>query len=217
MERPLRRVLISLFVLGVCSNVAFANLIGVGELTFDTLPAATFDITNLTGANSAIDPIDFPISTQLTITVTSLVANLQGGGTITLSGSDFTLADAQGDLNCSVAGLAGSGGCDFSAYTLLSATLTGTLSPLTGLAGLPAGDTGILSPFTVTILPNAGCGPDGGTATTLTAGCDAAVINATGVNSAAVPEPATWTLLSAALIALLVGYKINRNRTRSVD
>jgi hypothetical protein len=214
--RPLLRVLALLFVISCFSRIASADTIGVGELTYDALPAATFDITNLTGANSAIDPIDFPISTQLTITVTSLVANVQGGGPITISGSDFTVADAQDDLNCTVAGDAGTGGCDFSAYTLLSATLTGTLSPLTGLAGLPAGDTKILGTFTATILPNAGCGPKGDTGTTLTAGCDAATINATGVNPAAVPEPATWMLFSSALIGLLVGCKATGNRTKSV-
>ena len=98
----------------------------------------------------------------------------------------------------------------------MSAVLTGTLSPLTGLAGLPAGDTGILATFTTTILPNTGCGPNGDTVTTLTAGCDAAVINATGVNPAAVPEPATWMLLFSALIGLLVGCKVTGNRTKLV-
>jgi hypothetical protein len=74
----------------------------------------------------------------------------------------------------------------------------GTLSPLTGLAGLPAGINEIQSSFTATMTPNAGCG----TGTTLSPGCDAAVINA-----ATVPEPATWTLLGIVSIGLLAGYK----------
>ena len=90
MGRSLPKVLILLFVISCCSSVAFADLIGVGELTYDALPASTFDITNLTGTNSAIDPVDFPITTQLTITVTSLVVNQQVGAPITILGSDFT-------------------------------------------------------------------------------------------------------------------------------
>jgi hypothetical protein len=110
--------------------------------------------------------------------------------------------DPQGDLDCTVAGDAATGGCDFSAYNLVSATLSGTLNPVTGLAGLPAGDTGIEDSFTTTITPNVGCGPGGSTATTLTAGCDVAVINATTV-----PEPSSWTLLGILMVGLLAGYK----------
>jgi hypothetical protein len=205
MVRPLPKVLILLFVISCCSSVAFADLIGVGQLTFDALPNATFDILNLTGGNSF--PPDFPITTQLTITVTSLVANLQVGGPITILGSDFT-PDAQGDLACLAPGDAGTGGCDFSAYNIVSAVLTGTLSPLTPLGGLPAGDTSILSTFTTTITPTGACGLNGVPGTTLTANCDYADINATGVNPSAVPEPATWILLSTALIGLMMGYKV---------
>jgi hypothetical protein len=175
--------------------VASADTVGIGLLTFDPdtpIPAA-FDITNLTGVNAI--PPTFPITTQLTITVTSLIANLQVGGTLTLPGSDFTVVDASGDVDCTVAGDASTGGCDFAAHPLLSATLTGTLSPLTGLAGLPAGDARILGTFTTTITP--GCG------TTLTAGCDAAEIDAT-----AVPEPSAWILFATVLIGVLVGHKI---------
>ena len=182
--------------IGCCSGIALADPIGVGLLTYDGVPftsPAMFDITNLTGAN-AFAP-DFPITTQLTFTITSLVANLQGGGTFTLAGSNFTAVDPQGDLNCTVAGDASTGGCDLAAYNLLSATLTGTLSPLTGLAGLPAGDVGIASAFTVTMTPDASCGTSG----TLTPGCDAAVIYATGIARGAVPEPSTWIFVATAL------------------
>jgi len=210
MVRPLPKPLILLLVLGCCSMVASADAIGVGLLTFDantlTAPAA-FDILNLTGANAF--PPDFPFTTQLTISVTNLVANLQGGGTLTILGSRFTVVDPQGDLNCTVAGDAGSGGCDVAAYNILSATLTGTLSPLTGLAGLPAGDSGIASAFTTTITPNAGCGPNEGTATILTAGCDSAVVNATGIpRTSSVPEPSTWILSATALIGVLLACKV---------
>jgi hypothetical protein len=190
------RVLILLSVIGCCSGIALADTIGVGLLTYDGVPLtspAVFDITNLTGANSFAP--DFPITTQLTFTITSLVANLQGGGTLTIDGGNFTSVDPQGDLNCTVAGDASTGGCDLAAYNLLSATLSGTLSPLTGLAGLPAGDIGIANAFTATIMPDAECGTSG----ILTPGCDAAVIYATGVARSAVPEPSTWILLATAL------------------
>ena len=199
----LPRVLILLSIIGCCLSVASADVIGAGELTFDSNTSAalaTFDITDLTGVNAF--PPTFPITSDLTITVTSLIANLQGGGTITLNGSDFSVVDAQGDVDCTVAGDAGSGGCDFSAYNLVSATVTGTLNPTTGLAGLPAGDTFIESAFTTTITPNVGCGPTGGTGTALTAGCDAATIYASTV-----PEPPSWTLLAIVLIGLFASYR----------
>lgn len=199
MVRPLSKVLVLLFVISCCSGTASANTVGVGLLTFDSdtpTALAAFDILNLTGSNAF--PTDFPITTQLTITVTNLVANIDGGGTLTLPGSDFSAVDPQGDVDCTVVGDAGSGGCDFAAYNLLSATLTGTLSPSTGLAGLPAGNS-IVSAFTTTITP--ACGTD------LTTDCDAAEIDAT-----VLPEPSTWILFSTALIGLLVGHKI---RTRA--
>jgi hypothetical protein len=203
MLQPFPKVLILLFVMSCCAMLANADLIPVGELTFDAstpTALAAFDITNLTGGNAL--PPDFPITTQLTITVTSLVADLQGGGTLTLSGNDFIVVDPQGDVNCTVTGDAGSGGCDLSAYNLVSATITGTLSPVSGLAGLPAGVTGIKGSFTTTITPNPGCP----SSTTLTPGCDIAVIDAVTV-----PEPATWTLLCIVLAGLLTGYKFKRS------
>jgi hypothetical protein len=190
------RVLSLLLITGFCSGLALADTIGIGLLTYDGLPLASptvFDITNLTGAN-AFAP-DFPITTPLTLSITSLVAKIQGGGSFILSGGNFTVVDPQGDLNCTVAGDASTGGCDLAAYRLVSATLTGTLSPVTGLAGLPPGNTGIASAFTATITPDVACGTSG----TLTPGCDAAIIYATGV---VVPEPSTWVSLATTLAGL---------------
>lgn len=205
LKAPLRGIL-GLLVFGCGAMLATADPISIGLLTFDTNGGqAAFNITNLTGGN-AFAP-SYPVTTQLTITVTSLVAELEGGGTLTIPASDFSVVDPQGDINCSAAGDAASGGCNFAPYNIASATLTGTLSPLTGLAGLPAGDSGIESSFTTTILPDlVACG----NGTTLTAGCDSAVINASGV--VATPEPATWTLLGIGLIGLVAGYKLRSSR-----
>jgi hypothetical protein len=204
------KTLAVLCILTACSTLASADSVGVGVFTFDLntpTASATFDITNLTGSN-AFAP-DFPVTTPLTLTITSLVATLDGGGTLNLNGSVFSIVDPQGDLNCAVPGDAGSGGCNFSAYNLVSATITGTFSPVTGITGLPGGATDISSTFTTTITPNAGCGPSGGTATTLTAGCDSAVIYATSLTVSAVPEPASWQMLLLATLwtVILAIYK----------
>jgi hypothetical protein len=200
MRRSVLKVLTLLFALTCVPRAASATTIDIGLLTFDadvlTSGSLTFDITDLTGLNAF--PPDFPITTPLTITVTNLTANKSGGGTLTIPGSDFT---GGGDVQCSVAGDAASGGCNFAAYTLSSATLMGTLSPTTGLAGLPAGFNGIQNTFTATLLPSSG--------PTLSAN-DAVDIQATLVTATPVPEPPTGMLLDIGLIGLFVAYKLNR-------
>jgi hypothetical protein len=207
MNRIVPRLLsfvVVLIVGGSFSSVAFASTIPIGLFSFDvgTSAGTTFDITNLTGTNAF--PPDFPITSLLTIAVTSLTANTTGGQLI-IDGSRFSSVDPQGDVGCTVVGDAGSGGCNFAAYDIMSAILTGTVTPLTGLAGLPTGYTGIANTFTATITPNCG-------SMFLTAGCDAATINATLVaaEQANVPEPSTGILLCIGLLAL-AGYKLKRN------
>jgi hypothetical protein len=200
------RVLVLLFVASCFPRVASATTIQIGLISFDSgvSPAGTtFDITTLTGSNAF--PPDFPITTPLTFTVTGLTASTSGGP-LSINGSDFTSVDAQGDLDCTALGDAGLGGCDFGAYNILSATLTGTLSPLTGLAVLPSGFSGIASTFSATITPDPLCG-----GRTLTAGCDSAIISATLVaaNPAAVPEPPTGILV-VGLLGLLAVCKLNQ-------
>jgi len=187
------RALAALIAIGCFSHTASASTIKIGVLSFDDLSGIqTFDITNLTGANS-LSP-DYPVATPLTITVTGLTAAKNGGGTLTLTGSAFT-TDASGNVNCTAVGDASLGGCNFAAYDLLSATLTGTLSPTSGLTGLPAGFSGILSPFTVSLLPGAGNN-------LLTAG-DFTDIEATLVaDTSQVPEPSTLMLLQLGIGAL---------------
>jgi hypothetical protein len=200
-----RKVLFLFLVVACFASTAFATSIGVGQLKFvgNGTPVTTFDIVNRTGTQASAP--DFPITTQLTITVTNLVANIQGGSTITIPGSNFTVVDAQGDLNCTVAGDAASGGCDLSSYSVVSATLAGTLSPTTGLGGLPPGTT-ILPAFSTTIAPDPACtgGPSSVTIAdaTLTPGCDATTIFATTPATTAVPEPGTVTLLEIGLLGI---------------
>jgi PEP-CTERM motif len=185
-----------LLALSAClSTVASADQIGVGLLTYDSIDASTsqFDITNLTGANFA--PTDFPVSTLLSITVSSLTVNFTSGPALVLPGSSFSVVDSAGDVDCNGAG------CNLFGDSITSAVLTGTLSPTTGLAGLPAGDTGILAAFTTTITP--GCD------LALVAGCDAAIINATGTTGGGgggvtpAPEPGTLGLVGIGMIGLL--------------
>jgi hypothetical protein len=184
-----------LLALSACfCTVASADQIGVGLLTYDSIDASTsqFDITNLTGTNSFAP--DFPVSTLLSITVTSLTVNFTSGPALVLPGSAFTTVDAAGDVNCTGAG------CNLFGDSITSAVLTGTFSPTTGLAGLPAGDTGILAAFTTTIT-GGGCDP---AAAILVAGCDAAIINATGTSGVTpAPEPGTLGLVGIGMIALL--------------
>jgi hypothetical protein len=197
MQRILTRLMLTLLAVGLLSAVAHADNIPVGDLSYDAISSTSsqFDITNLTGANSF--PPDFPITTTLTISVTQLVVDLLGGGTITLPGSDFTVVDPGGDVDCTGAG------CNLFGDAITSATLTGTLSPTSGLGGLPAGDSGILAGFTTVITPDAvNC-----TGGTLDAGCDTAIINATGTGKSTVPEPGTWGLVGIGLVGLMVARK----------
>jgi hypothetical protein len=196
------RVLALLLVFGCFPRAASATSIQIGLLSFDTgtSTGTTFDITNFTGGNAF--PPDFPVATQLTFTVTSLTATTTGSPLI-ISSSDFTTVDSAGDVNCTVAGDAGTGGCDFAAYNILSATLTGTLTPTLGLSLSPSGSADIENTFTVTITPSGGAFLSGG---------DTAVINATILQAApvAVPEPPTAILFEVGMIGLLARYKLNQ-------
>jgi hypothetical protein len=182
-------------IVGGFSGAASAAPIQIGLLSFDSDGAiSTFNITNLTGANAL--PPDFPLETLVTINVTSLIASTTSGN-LTLGPGAFS-TDASGNVNCTAAGDASTGGCNFAAYTLTGATLAGTFSPVTGLLGLPPGYVGIESAFTATLAPDPNCG------TELTAGCDITVISGTLVaqSQPAVPEPAAAMLLPLGLGAL---------------
>jgi hypothetical protein len=188
--RPSLRIILALAaILTAIPRAAAADTISVGVLSFDDLGngVATFDIASLFG---------------LTITVTGLTADVDGGAALTIPASDFTTVDAFGDVGCTVPGFALTGGCNFAASDLLSVTLTGTLSPTTGFPGLPDGFD-IASTFVATLLP---LDP---TMTRLTAGVDAVTIDATLVPKG-VPEPSTAPLLALGIMGLLAGYGADR-------
>jgi hypothetical protein len=187
-------VVAALLAIGCFSNVASASPIKIGVFSFDDLGGEyTFNITNLTGL--AAVPPDYPVETALTFDVTSLTASTEGGGTLTLGTSAFT-TDPFGNVNCTAAGDASTGGCNFAAHALVSATLVGTLAPISGLTGLPPGFSGIVSSFSVTVLPTSG--------PTLAPG-DFADIEATPV-----PEPSTLMLVQLG-VGALGAYKLRRN------
>jgi hypothetical protein len=202
MRSSLRRTLALVFVFSCLARAASATAIPVGLLSFDENNGTfAFNVTNLTGLSAF--PPDYPITTPLTITVSALTADVDGGGTLTVPGSAFE-TDPFGNVNCTKPGDAGSAGCNFAAYSLSSALLSGTFSPLSGLTGLPPGFVGIQGAFTATLLPSAGA--------TLTVG-DFVNIEATLVEpetGSPVPEPPTAILMEIGLFGLFARHKFNR-------
>jgi hypothetical protein len=204
MARAIVRLLAAVLMVGGIAHAAAA--VPIGLLTFDALTetGATFNVTNLTGGLFAPD---FPILTPLTIDVTDLTAVTRDGATLAIGGSNFQIVDEAGDVNCTAPGDAGSGGCNVAAYEIVSATLRGTVSPVTGIAGLPEGFDSLMSTFSATLGPS--CGD------TLIAGCDLAIIEATPTTApTTVPEPPPASLLGAGLAALAAGHALGRKSRR---
>jgi hypothetical protein len=199
--RRLRRFLVLSCAMTAFSMVASADIYNVGILSYDQISASqtAFDITNLTGL--AAFPPDEPITTKLTFTITNLVVNFSAGPFLVLPGSDFTVVDSFGDLNCT------GSGCNLFGQSIVSAVLTGTLSPTSGISGLTGSDTGLEAAFTATLTPGCSTG-------TLAAGCDAVLITATGTSgTGAVPEPGSFFLLGTAMAgALFAGIRSRRQR-----
>jgi len=201
MTRRLPQLLVLLGATVGFSTIVSADTYDVGILSYDQISASDnqFDISNGTGSNASA--FGFPITTQLSINVSSLVVNFTTGPALNLPGSDFAVVDAQGDVDCTAAA------CNLFGDNIVSAVLTGTFSPTTGISGLTPPDTGIVASFTDTLTPSAG--------STLEAGIDANLITATGStgSTGSVPEPGAFTLLGSIMVgAALIGIKTGRLR-----
>src|SRR5688572_10410571 len=205
MQALVAKVLAASCVMTCVPSVATAATIQIGLLSLDSDASLnTFNVTNLTGPG-APSP-DFPIETLLAFTVTGVNVSVDGGGSFSIGPGAFT-TDGSGNVNCTAAGGASTGDCNFAAYQVLGATLTGTLAPTAGLVGLPAGFLGIESAFTASLTP--GCSQF------LEAGCDAVIIEATLVADSAVPVPEPSTAVLVGLGTAALGVYRRRRNTRA--
>jgi hypothetical protein len=127
MNRIMPRLFVLALALAVSCAVASANEIPAGFLSLDAqggvATVGSFDITNLTGLNSILP--DFPISTPLTFSITSLTVNFSGGGSTILHAADFA-----SDLN---GGFLGNTAFNLLTSPITNAVLVGTFSPITGV------------------------------------------------------------------------------------
>jgi hypothetical protein len=172
MIKRLPQLLFTLFVMTALGTIAFAQPqpVVVGSLNLVDVPSfgvEVFDIQNNTGPGSTTG-ITTGTGGFLTFTVVSLVVST-GDGLVTLSASDFTADPANaGGLDCSSAkcNLIGDGG-------VLGATFTGTISPTSGIVGLPSEDTMLAATITANPPPS------------------------TNIIATALPEPGAWGLIFA--------------------
>ena len=194
MNRILPGLLLVLVTLMLFSAAASATQIPIGLLTFDEVTGTSgeFDITNLTGSNSMPG---FPVTTGLTFNITNLTVNFVSGPPDVLTSADFTSDGSGGWLGSNV----------FSS-SILSAVLTGTLSPTSGVAVSGVGTETISAAFE---------DGSGNSSVTLSdpeeehlAHGDLAVIYAGpaspgGPPTAPVPEPETGVLVGTPLAGLI--------------
>jgi hypothetical protein len=204
MQQAIRKSLLLTLVLGCFSGLASAQVLYVGDLSYDEPTVGSvdqFDITNFVTEGIALNSGFGPVSaTTFAIDVTSITVDLASGPPIVLPGSDFTVL-SDGDVDCDASA------CNLYGDEITSATLTGTFSE-TGLTGLDPGYTGIDDAFSATITP--GCGT-----TYLDAGCDTALITATETSAVVTtPEPGTWALLILGVLGLLL---VARKRLRNTN
>ncbi len=171
----------------LCAPAAFAQ-IPVGYVSWDVTflaNAGEFDIVNLTGPNAL--PPDFPILTTLSLSDLNLVVNFVGGGSATYGPSSgyFSLGPDGESFNGTSIPIGGTN------PEPISATLTGTFSPLS--IDDPSADT-ILSTFSALISPDPGNSylMDG----------DLAVIYATEASVSTTPLPSTWWMMLSGLAGL---------------
>jgi hypothetical protein len=204
MNRILPGLLLVLVTLTVFSAAASASQIPIGLLAFDEVTGTSgeFDITNLTGSNSMPG---FPVTTGLTFNITNLTVNFVSGPPTVLTSADFTTDGSGGFLGNNV----------FSS-SILSAVLTGTLSPTAGVAVSGVGTETISAAFeddsgnpSVTLSD-----PEGPLAFGDLAVIDAGPASPGGPPTAPVPEPETGVLLGTP-IAGLIAFRLLTGRRKT--
>jgi hypothetical protein len=170
------------FVILACAALAHADTFPVGTLSFDLLQTdSSGSLYGLDVFNGTQPGGGSPVSTFLTFSNLALSVTFSAGGTASVA---LTPTDALGDFST---------GAIFSADQLLSATLTGTFSPTTGI--LANASIVNIDPAFSTLLTDTSGGPlqDG----------DLAIINATTtVQSTPEPSPALLLLFGVALCVL---------------
>jgi hypothetical protein len=201
MRRFLPRLLLLVLTLTVFSAAAFADDYPVGVISLDQTGATSgeFDITNYTGVNSL--PPDLPVTTDLTINISTLIITFASGPAEVLTAGDFT-----SDLN---GGWLGNNSFNIASDPIISAVLTGTLGPTTGVDVFGVGTISIAAAFddgsgtsSVTLSDPAGA---------LALG-DLADINAVSATAVPTPEPGTGALLGVAFAGIVGSMLVRRRR-----
>jgi len=190
MHRTIIRVALMLLAVGLLSAVTFASSIPIGYIQWDVNnpTTGTFDIVNMTGPNSSPFPDpSFPVTTSVNLSSLSLTVHFTDGSTVAFGSSYFTLSSDGLSFDGGPIGIGGTNPLP------VSATLTGTLSPLT--LTLNDGSTVTVNPtFSATITdPTGGPLQDG----------DLAIINATTGSGGTTPEPGTLLLLGSGFSSLM--------------
>ena len=179
---------------------AQAASVNIGSVSYDEGTSApniaTFDITNLTGANAIAlgDPTDFPVNSPVSLTNLDLTVTFQNGTTQSFGQSAFTLGSDGLSFD-------GPGVVFGTSNDALSATLTGDFAT-TSLTLANGTTPTILSAFSTTITDSSGGVLQDG---------DTGVITATTTTVVpGTPEPATWLLMT---VGLLGGLLLRRKKT----
>lgn len=188
-----RKVATFLGVGAMFAAAAVAGQVPIGYISWDvSFPgnAGQFDITNLTGPNSA--PPEFPITTSLNLSNLSLSVDFVGGGTEVFGSTSFTLSSDGLSFDGTAIPIGGTN------PEPLDATLTGTFNPTSISDPGPDSVTGTFSTFF-----SDSTDPNDNTNGFLVDG-DLGIIYATEVTSSATPEPGTWLLLATGFGGLMV-------------
>ena len=204
MSRNMLRLFVLALAVVVSCGIASADQVPAGIISLDDASGGlgtvgSFDITNFTGLNILLP--DFPISTPLTFSITSLTVDFLGGGSTVLNASNFT-TDGNGGFT---------GNNDFNLVTspITGAVLVGTFSPTagvndgSGVVTIDAAFSDAAGNPSVTLTDASG----------LLATGDVAVIYAKTAASSAVPEPGTGLLLSTGMAAVFCLFLRKRSKS----